>query len=236
MIEVEALGKEIGGHTILEGISFVAPERLMALVGPNGAGKTTLLRIMAGLSRPSSGRLSIAGMPVTGDALEVKRILGYQPEAPRLHPALRGRELLELSAAVRGLEPDQVESWSDRFGARSLLDIPAGELSQGQKRLITLLAATMHRPRVLLLDEPTNALDPHRVADLKEYLRSAEGPDVTLVSTHQLDFVAPLASRFLLLSEGRLVGNGALDDLRTQAGAPGASLEELVLQLTRSRA
>jgi ABC-2 type transport system ATP-binding protein len=117
-----------------------------------------------------------------------------------------------------------------RFGISDLLNTPCGALSQGQRRLVTLIAATMHNPPVLLLDEPSNALDPHRVAALRDYLRSPSGPRTALVSTHQLDFVMTLAARFILLREGRLVADGTLQGLRETLQMPGAALEEIVLR------
>jgi ABC-2 type transport system ATP-binding protein len=108
-------------------------------------------------------------------------------------------------------------------------------LSQWQKRLVTLIAAIAHRPRVLLLDEPTNALDPHRVAELKRYLTSTDAPEMTLISTHQLDFVANLTDQFLLLSEGHLAGTGTLNELRARFELEDGDLEQVVLHATKPR-
>ena len=230
MIAAEAIGKTLDGKEILTGVSFEIDAGLVALIGRNGAGKSTLLRILSGLWKPTSGNVMIGGYDLHTDPIEAKRILGFLPEHPDLHPAMRPAELLQFAAAARGLEASRIDAAVARFGAEDLLNHRCGSLSYGQRRVITLVAATMHNPQVLLLDEPTNALDPHRVAALKSYLRSAEGPRAALVATHQLDFIATVASRFILMREGgTIVADGTLEALRTQLGMPGASLETIVL-------
>jgi ABC-2 type transport system ATP-binding protein len=235
MIEVEQLRKSFGETTILHELSFATGSGTVALLGPNGAGKTTLLQLLCGLARPDSGRITIAGFDRHRDDVAIKRILGYQPEYPGLHPMLRPRELYAAIAAVRQLPWSRITETAERFGAMDLLERRCGELSQGQKRLVTLIAAIAHRPRVLLLDEPTNALDPHRVVELKRYLTSADAPEMTLVSTHQLDFVANLTDRFLLLSEGHLAGSGTLQELRNRFELEDGDLEQVVLHATKPR-
>ena len=225
MIRVEAVSK--GG--IIHDVSFSIERGIVALLGRNGAGKTTLMRLLTGIWRPDAGRIAIGGHDLAGEPVEAKRLFGFQPEFPELHPAMRGRELLDVAAAARGLSADAVAQAVERFDAASVLDKKTGSLSQGQKRLITLVAATMHNPPVLFLDEPTNALDPHRVAALKTYL--AQTP-TALISTHQLDFVATIAERYVLIAGGRIVGDGTLEELREQLGMPGATLEAIVLRAT----
>lgn len=232
MIVADGIAKQFAERTVLHDVTFRVDDGIVALLGPNGAGKTTLLRILTGLAQPTRGRVSIAGHDLASDAVEAKRQFGYQPEHPDLHPALRPIELFELVAAARGVSPADLDAAIARFGIAPLLGRNAGSLSQGQRRLITLVAAVLHRPPVLLLDEPTNALDPHRVAVLKEFLRSSDGPRAALVSTHQLDFVVTVATRFVLLSRGGVVADGSLEDLRAQFDAPNATLEEIVVRST----
>jgi ABC-2 type transport system ATP-binding protein len=224
------MSKTIGAKRLLDEVSFRIDDGIVALLGRNGAGKTTLLRVLAGIWKPTGGSVSVGGFDLARHPVEAKRVLGYQPEYPDLHPKMRPRELLELVAEARGMSTESSEAASAQFGITELLDTPCGALSQGQRRLVTLVAATMHRPSVLLLDEPSNALDPHRVAALRDYLRSASGPRTALVSTHQLDFVTTIASRFILLREGRLVADGTLPELQRSLDMAGADLEEIVLR------
>lgn len=230
MIHVSSLSKRIGSKRLLDEVSFDIGHGIVALIGRNGAGKTTLLRILSGIWKASSGSVSVGGHDLSRQPVEVKRLLGYQPEYPDLHPKMRPSELLDLVAVARGVADGDRDAAIARFGISDLLNTPCGALSQGQRRLVTLVAATMHNPPVLLLDEPSNALDPHRVAALRDYLRSPSGPRTALLSTHQLDFVMTLAARFILLREGRLVADGTLQGLRETLQMPGATLEEIVLR------
>ena len=232
MIDVESLSKTIGAKSIVDGVTFRVASGLTALLGRNGAGKTTLMRMLAGIWQPSAGVARIDGHDLSTDPVAAKRALGYQPEHPDLHPRLRPRELLAFVAAARALGRDAVAQVAAQWDIAPLLDLACGTLSQGQKRLVTLAAATMHAPSVLLLDEPTNALDPHRVAALKAYLRGSDAPRAALISTHQLDFVATIADAYILLAAGRLIAHGTLADLQRHFGMPGATIEDIVLRAT----
>ena len=235
MIQASGVAKTLGGREILHDLTFGTNRGITALLGPNGAGKTTLLNILSTLSHADRGDITIAGLNIVRQPIEIKQILGFQPEFPPLHPMVRPRELYAAIGAVRELPWSAFVETAARFGAEELMEQQCGAMSQGQRRLVTLIAAIAHRPRVLLLDEPTNALDPHRVAELKRYLTSDEAPEMTLISTHQLDFVATLTDQFLLLSEGRLVGSGTLDDLRARFDLHGSDIEEIVLKTTKPR-
>ena len=226
MISVRNLSKSIDGKPILRDVTFDIPEGIVALLGRNGAGKTTLMRLLAGLWKPDAGEIVIGGRDLQREPVDAKRLLGYQPEFADLHPGVTGRDLLRFAAAAHGVRDDAVERVAYSFDALDFTDKRAGSLSQGQRRVLTLIAATMHQPPVLLLDEPTNALDPHRVAALRELLASPAGPRATLVSTHQLEFVVTLATRFILLREGRIVADGDLPSLRAQLGMGDAALGE----------
>ncbi|HVR37848.1 MAG TPA: ABC transporter ATP-binding protein [Thermoanaerobaculia bacterium] len=202
MIHVESVSKTIGGRAILTDVSFRVAPGITALLGPNGAGKSTLLRILSGIWHPTSGRVTIANIELHRDAVEAKRRLGYQPEFPDLHPALTPRRYLDFVASVRRCDR---RATCAKFGVDEFLDVAIGKLSQGQKRLVTLVAAVMHDPEVLLLDEPTNSLDPQRVEILRTMLTEERRGKTHLISTHQLDFIGAIADVTLTLSGGRLV-------------------------------
>jgi ABC-2 type transport system ATP-binding protein len=232
MIELRGITKAIGEKAVLRDVSFEIANGIVALLGRNGAGKSTLMRIAAGLWKPDSGSVSLGGHDIARAPVAAKRLLGYQPEFADLYPGITGRDLLRYAAAAHGIPAAAVERQVERFDAAEFLGTSAGSLSQGQRRVLTLVAATMHEPPVLLLDEPTNALDPQRVAALRAYLGSPAGPRATLVSTHQLEFVVTLADRFILLRGGTIVADGDLEALRQQLDMPRATLGELVLRAT----
>ncbi|HEX7153912.1 MAG TPA: ABC transporter ATP-binding protein [Thermoanaerobaculia bacterium] len=229
MIHVHNVTKALSGKRVLDDVTFDVTQGRVALLGRNGAGKTTLMRLLTGLWKPDAGTIRIGEHDLATHPVQAKQLLGFQPEFPELHPTMRPRELLDFVAATRGV--DYAET-VERLDAAAILDKRSGSLSQGQRRLVTLIAALMHAPPVLLLDEPTNALDPHRVAALKQFLGSPEGPRAALISTHQLDFVATVAERFILIAQGKIVADGNLAELRAQLGMPAASLEELVVRAT----
>jgi ABC-2 type transport system ATP-binding protein len=229
VISIAHVSKSLGGRRIIDDVTFDVDRGVVALLGRNGAGKTTLMRMLSGIWQPDAGSIAIGGSALASDPVGAKKQLGFQPEFPDLHPSMRARELLDFVAASREVSPAMLDAAIARFEAKDLVDQRTGKLSQGQKRVITLIAATMHDPPLLLLDEPTNALDPHRVAALKAYLAT---PRTALISTHQLDFVVTIATQFILLREGRVVGQGTLEELRAQVGMARASLEEIVLKAT----
>lgn len=232
MIEIERLSKRLGGTLALDGIDLRLGDGRVALLGRNGAGKSTLLRILCGLWVPTSGSVRIDGLAPRKHRVEVLQRIGFMPEWPDLHPSLTARALLEFGAAARSTPAADLHDRVARFGIGEILDVPAGELSHGQKRAVTLAAATLHAPPILLLDEPTNGLDPVRVAALRDYLASPLAPRLLLVSTHQLDFVVTIAERFVVLKEGRVAADGDLQHLRKVTGSE--SLEKSVLRLLDS--
>jgi ABC-type multidrug transport system ATPase subunit len=232
VIATDGVTKRIGDRAIVNNVTISIPSGIVALLGRNGAGKTTLMRLLTGIWKPSLGSVRIAGHDLASDPVAAKRELGYQPEHPDLHPRMRPRELLNFVAAARGLDREEVTRIAGELELGALLDSRCGTLSQGQRRLVTLAAAMIHRPAALLLDEPTNALDTHRVATLKRYLQSDRAPRATLISTHQLDFVVTIAQRFILMRDGAVVGDGSVEELGAQLGMPGATLEAIVLRAT----
>lgn len=228
MITFRSVTKRIASRTILEAISFEATG-IVVLLGRNGAGKSTLLRLGAGVWHPDQGSVLIDDHDLATDPVGAKRRLGYQPEHPDLHPSLRPIELLAFAAAARGLPSEAPLSSAELWGAADLLKKPVRTMSLGERRLVTLLAATMHNPDVLLLDEPTNALDPLRLQTLVRYLRSGNAPATTILSTHDLDFAAEIGDRFLFLRDGHIGANGTLAELRDKYQQPTADLRSLVL-------
>ncbi len=228
MIEARGLAKRIGETVALEGIDLVLERGRVALIGRNGSGKSTLLRIFAGLWRPSSGEVRIEGHDPREGREIVMRHLGYMPEWPQLHADLRPRALIELVAAAHGVGDHLVAEALERYEVKPILDRRAGELSHGERRAVTLVAATLHAPRILLLDEPINGLDPVRVRALRDYLLSPAGPELTLISTHQLDFVSRIAERYVVLCDGRLVANRSAEELEATG-----SIEDALLELAR---
>jgi len=235
-IEAAGLQKSYDSTRVLNGIELtVASGSVFCLLGPNGAGKTTLFRLLMGILKASEGSLSIAGLDAFEKRVEVKRLIGFLPDEPIFYSYLSGREILELSAAMHGLDVaatlDRIAPLIGQLRLADDIDNYAEDYSRGMKKKLGLLLALLHQPRLLVLDEPTNGLDvesTHLFYDLIA-ATAAQGTTV-LFSTHLMDHVTRLCSHAVIMNEGALVAAGSIDDLRAAYGH--ASLEEIFLQLT----
>jgi ABC-type multidrug transport system ATPase subunit len=236
LVRVEDVTKSFGSKTAVKGVSFSVPAgQICGLLGPNGAGKTTLFRLLMGILKATHGQILIDSLDAFDDRVEVKRIIGFLPDEPVFYSYLSGREVLELSAAMHGLD---VAATMDRIDPlvhqlRLGVDIYdyAEDYSRGMKKKLGLLLAMLHRPKLLVLDEPTNGLDvesTHLFYDLIS--ETAAGGTTVLFSTHLMDHVTRLCSHAVIINEGALVAKGSLEELRSTFGD--ASLEEIFLKLT----
>jgi ABC-type multidrug transport system ATPase subunit len=236
LVEIAGVTKSFGEKLALKDVSFSVPSgQICGLLGPNGAGKTTLFRLLMGILKATEGRLFVDGLDAFEDRVAVKRLIGFLPDEPIFYSYLSGREILELSAAMHGLHP---KATLDRLGPtiaqlRLAEDLGnfADDYSRGMKKKLGLLLALLHQPKLLILDEPTNGLDvesTHLFYDLIQGLAAER--NTILFSTHLLDHVARLCSHAVIISEGRVVAKGSLDELRSAHGK--GDLEELFLELT----
>jgi ABC-2 type transport system ATP-binding protein len=237
LVQVESVTKSFGEKVALSHVSFSVPVgQICGLLGPNGAGKTTLFRLLMGILKATEGTLLVDGLDVFEKRVEVKRLIGFLPDEPVFYSYLSGREILELSTAMHGLD---VRATMDRLGPligrlRLAEDINnyAEDYSRGMKKKLGLLLAMLHEPKLLILDEPTNGLDvesTHLFYDL--ILDEAKNGTTVLFSTHLMDHVTKLCSHAIIINEGTVVARGSLAELQSGFG-PGASLEDIFLKLT----
>ena len=209
-IEVAGVWKFYGDFPALRDISFTAePGACMALLGRNGAGKTTLLRIMAGLSRPARGSVSIYG--AHSRDLTARCSIGVLGHGISLYDELSAFENLQLFAKIYGL-PDPKRTamdWLERTGLDRVKEGLVREFSRGMRQRLAVARAFLHEPAVLLLDEPFTALDDRAISLLQSLLRDALADGRTIViSTHQLREALELATHVTLLVRGRLAHTG----------------------------
>lgn len=224
------------GRPAVDGLDLnVGRGELYALLGPNGAGKTTTLRMVAGLLAPDAGRIEVFGIDLAQDAAAAKRRMAYLPDGPMLYGKLKPVEYLEFVAGLWGVDAATAEArarelldWLDL--ARHAHELTEG-FSRGMKQKLALAGALIHAPELLILDEPLTGLDASAARQVKDLLLShvAAGGTVIL-TTHILEVAERLAQRIGIIQHGRLIAEGTLDELRRQA--PGATLEDLFLQLT----
>jgi ABC-2 type transport system ATP-binding protein len=235
-IEVRDLVKVYAGNTrAVDGVTFqVAPGELFGFLGPNGAGKTTTIRILATLLRPTAGSARVAGFDVIRQASDVRQRLGLAMQTPTLDAFSTGRETLELAGRLHRMPAHEMKRRADELldlmGLSSVQRKLTGTYSGGMKRRLDLARALMHRPRVLILDEPTEGLDPQsRVALWEELERISRDGTTMLLTTHYMEEADRLCTRLAIVDNGRIVVDGAPDELKRSIGA-----DTVVLQLEDS--
>ena len=230
VLEIDGLVKRYGDKVALDGVSFtVEPGQVFGFVGRNGAGKTTTMRIILGVLAADAGEVRWRGRPVDAG---VRRRIGYMPEERGLYPKMRVRDQLVYLARLHGAQPREAEAatdrWVERLGLADRARDRVEALSLGNQQRVQLAAALVHDPDVLVLDEPFSGLDPVGVDVLADALtqRVREDGVPVVFSSHQLELVERLSDAVGMISNGRMVATGRVDDLR--AGTRGRRLRLLV--------
>ena len=237
VIETRGLSKTYGSFTAVRELSLsIRRGEVFGFLGPNGAGKTTAIRMLMGILVPSSGTARIEGLDCQRDSAEVKRMVGYLPDAPAFYDFLRGREILQFVAEMHGQPRPEASARAsqllEQLGLADAAEEYASNYSTGMKKKLGLACALVHDPPVLILDEPTNGLDPRAQRDVQDRLRAASLAGKTVfLSTHLLDMAEKLCTRVGIIDQGALVSVGPVSELR-QTLASGASLEEVFLKVT----
>lgn len=237
-IEADHLTKFYGRVLGLDDLSMtVGLGEVRGLLGQNGSGKSTLMKSLTGLVRPSSGRAKILGLDVQKQPMEIRRLIGYVPETPRLYEFLTATEYLDFIADVRGLtyeeKKERISRLIDALDLEGKQGVTISGYSQGMKQKVALMGAILHHPRVLLLDEPLNGLDPKSARVVKELLHSMAKEGVTTIfSTHILEIAEAVCDKLTILQNGRVLAEGSVEELREKAELPGSALEDVFLKLT----
>lgn len=237
MIRLENLTKRFGDAAAVSGLSLeIPPGELFVFVGPNGAGKTTTIKLIAGLLRPTEGRVVLCGYDVQKDYVEARSLLSYVPDQPFLYDKLTGREFLQFVGAMyeidRAAAADRIADLSDLFSMGGFLDELGQTYSHGMKQRVVIGAALLHRPRVLVIDEPMVGLDPRGANTLKAVLKDLTRDGVTVfMSTHTLAVAEETADRVGIIRDGSLIALGTLQEIHAAARTDGR-LEEAFLRLT----
>lgn len=218
MIEVKKLVKRFGLKTVLRGLDFkVKPGELVALLGPNGAGKTTFLRILASLSRPSMGTVTIAGHKLPAEAAEVRSKLGVVSHLPLLYPDLTADENLHFYARLYGIH-EHAARVTEILGLVGLKDRRSDRVrtfSRGMQQRLAIGRAVLHDPEVMLFDEPYTGLDQDASEMLDDVLRSVAAQGRTVVMTsHDLARAEALATRFDVISRGVIADSVTRKELK----------------------
>lgn len=237
MLVLSGLTKRFGGLTAVDRLDLsVRAGEVFALLGPNAAGKTTTVKMIAGLLRPTSGSIRIAGLDAVGEGTRARACVGYVPDIPFLYDKLTVVETLDFAASVYGMADGDGrrarEEVLSRFGLCHVRDDLAQGLSHGMRQRLVFAMAMVHAPSLLVVDEPFVGLDPKSACAVREALRErARSGGAVLMCTHTLSAAAELADRIGILHRGRMAAEGTLNDLRAKAGGA-VSLEDIFLRVT----
>ncbi|MGW8269169.1 MAG: ABC transporter ATP-binding protein [Burkholderiales bacterium] len=227
MIRIENLVKAFGAKRAVDGVSF-AVERgeVLGFLGPNGAGKSTTMRMITGFIPPTDGSVKVGGHDVVEAPLEVKRLIGYLPEAAPSYPDMTVAGFLSFAADMRGLAGDSKKRAIGRVIDLCFLDAVIHQsidtLSKGYRHRTCLAQALIHDPEVLILDEPTDGLDPNQKHEVRNLIRELGASKAIVFSTHILEEVDAACTRAIIIDRGRIVANGTPDELRAMSDLAGA--------------
>ena len=219
VITAQGLTKRYGTTVAVDGLDL-AIERgdVFGLLGPNGAGKTTTILLILGLTEPTSGSITTLGHDPLREPLQVKRRVGYLPDAVGFYEHMTGRDNLRFTARLGGLPRGEIEHSIAQALARVHLleaaDRPVKTYSRGMRQRLGIAEILMRKVEVAILDEPTSGLDPQTTREFLALIRTLQGEGMTVVlSSHLLDLVQSMCDRVALFSEGRIGLSGRVDDL-----------------------
>src|SRR2546422_8313768 len=222
MISVKELTKKYARNMAVDHIPFeVQKGEIVGFLGPNGAGKTTTMRMLTCFLPPTAGTASVAGFDVLEQPLEVKRRVGYLPEAPPLYPEMDTVEYLTFVGRLKGLASADLRKRIDYVCERcAITDVQEkllGKLSKGYRQRVGLAQAIIHNPEVLILDEPTAGLDPKQINETRDLIKSLAGDHTIILSTHILPEVEQTCEQVVIINKGKIVATDSVRNLRSRA-------------------
>lgn len=242
MLRLEAVTKRYGGFTAVDGIDLsVSRGRIFGFLGPNGAGKTTTIRMVSGVLLPTAGRVLVGGDDLAREPEKAKSRMGYIPDRPYLYEKLSGGEFLRFVAGLWGTDGRETEDRARRLLALFDLSQWKDELvesySHGMRQKLLISSALIHQPELIVVDEPMVGLDPKSARILKDLFRTyVDNGGTVFLSSHTLEVVEVLCDAIAIIHEGRIIAQGNMDELRSQADAGEAHLEEIFLKVTGGEA
>ena len=243
MIEVQGLTKAFGQKTAVDSITFsVNKGEILGFLGPNGAGKTTTMRVLTGYLPATAGTAKIAGFDVFDDSMEVRRRIGYLPEAPPLYFDMSVSSYLDFVARIKNVPAEKraqrVEAAMDMAKISDQRDELIKRLSRGYKQRVGLAQAIVHDPDVIILDEPTVGLDPKQIIEVRHLIKGLAGTHTIILSTHILPEVSMTCDRVIIINNGKIVAVDTPENLtlqlkggeriRAEAQAPEQPLRDLL--------
>ena len=222
-IKTAGLCKRYRDVTAVEELNLTVRQgELFALLGVNGAGKTTTIKMLSCLTQPSGGEAWLLGHSIVHAPNEVKRLIGVSPQETAVAPNLTVEENLRLMGGIYGFTKERqrqkIEEMCTRFGLSSVAKKPAGKLSGGWQRRLSLALALIGEPQILFLDEPTLGLDVLARSDLWELIRELKGRITVILTTHYMEEAEQLSDRIGIMRDGKLLALGTAEELKAKTG------------------
>ena len=237
-VELKDVTKRYNEIVAVNNLSLtVGTGEIFGLLGPNGSGKSTTLKMLLGLVPPTAGSVTVLGLDVQKQPVEVKQHVGYVPESANIYEFLTGIEYLDFIADIYGVPTAEKKQRINEYLKALQLEGREGDMinsySDGMRKKISLISAFLHKPKLLLLDEPLNALDPRSARIIKNYLHELKRQGVTtIMSTHVLEIAEAICDRIGIMYQGNILALGNMDELRQRASMPKSGLEDIFLKLT----
>ena len=222
LLTLQGVTKRFDSRTAVDAVSFTVDRgQVVGFLGPNGAGKSTTMRLITQYLDPDAGTILMDGAPLGQDARLAKRRIGYLPESNPLYSDMLVAEYLGFIADLRQLQgPERARAIDSAVAATGLASAfyrPIGELSKGFRQRVGLAQAILHHPDLLVLDEPTEGLDPNQRVEIRRLIEELGRERTVLLSTHVLSEVRQSCSRLLIIHQGRIVADGAVEELMRRA-------------------
>jgi ABC-2 type transport system ATP-binding protein len=237
LIEIKGLTKKFGNTTAVDNLNLEIPQgEFFTFLGPNGAGKTTTLKIIAGLLRPTSGKVHVAGFDMTQKVISAKKLISYVPDVPYVYEKLTGREFLYFIAELYTLDKSDYQKDVDDlltlFHIQDYADILMENYSHGMRQKIVISSAILHNPKLIVIDEPMVGLDPRSVRLVKDILKEKTRQGTTIfMATHTLSLAEEVADRIGIINKGKLISLGTVEEIKKVAKDTD-KLEDVFLKIT----
>lgn len=219
MVDIEELTKRYGKFVALDHMNLhIDKGEIFGFVGPNGAGKTTTMRIMCGLLKATSGKVTIDGVDALGRPADVKRKIGYVPDFFGVYDNLKVMEYMDFYGSMYGMSKREVEKVADKYlelvALQDKKDEFVDSLSRGMKQRLCVARALIYDPELLVLDEPSSGLDPRSRHDMKNILRDLKEMGKTIViSSHILPELSEMCTSIGVIDHGKIVASGSVDEI-----------------------
>jgi len=238
MIRLEGLSKDYDRFQAVKDLTLnVDRGELFGFLGPNGAGKTTTIKMIAGVLKPTEGRIIIDGHDISNEPEKAKSVLGFIPDSPFLYHKLTGREFLRFVSGLYGADGEdcsrRIEELLELFELTSWGDELIETYSHGMKQKLVMSSAFIHKPGVIVVDEPMVGLDPKSAHLVKNVFRELCAAGLTIfMSTHTMEVAQEMCDRIAIINEGRRIALGTMEELKMQASTGDDRLETIFLKLT----